>query len=1064
MGMTDKDLAALRQLLEPLDQVAPGLGAASYQYVVDGRPAQALGELAQCLSRHRPRPLPDLGGSRYSTVLLSLQGWDAALSRRLGEVLAALLAEEGYRWPHHAVKGSCTHLDFFRALACVTESQMPGTALQHHPAAWLLNGPRCLELLQLAGAGAGELVEILFTPFTRGGQRRRTLQRLLPMKGLPAVLMAKPQDTVSGAQRLRGIELRRCIEQLDLWGLTSDPCIRGFLVTAVSAGGPAASAALTALLHAPDARRLLEPLLPAASPELRQQLEAVISHLPARQSAPSVAAPGEGPREDSGYVAIGGAWVLIPPAAPLPADTPLPAGIEAALRAAVSEAGQACAEIVRRGAHEPLPQGISFHEEPIGAFMDVLEGRPPARDGAAGLLGGAHPPGPFWGVIERYRRRLRELLTRPGVTVHHWARLNAIDPGTPQARRSTLLGVAPGPVPLELLRQAGLAAGDFRPILLACASHGMGATDILRGILNALDPVWPTSARPPLWQVIAENFELIDSALDLVPGKKPLLWETQRALELLALLPATPERYRDRLLHWAIHGGRKSATVALPPLLEAMPGIQAYLLSLLASGSQGARRTATRWLRERGDRRAVGALRKALARERSERGRIALLEALAGLGEDICPELRAPGLFAAALKESQELDADAALGPFSFPWEQLPALTWVDGQAVAPVLGRAWVAQAASLRVPTGYPLLHLVLDHLEAGCAQALGLLALKTFVSYDILRSSAAEARRYAEEHADEHMKRLKLRGIAAIRELAVAELCRRQQRRNPADTALEHRGLLALTRRAPPAEAAPIVQAYLQDHGHRHAQKALLLSALTQQPAAPVLQLLQEVASRYRQHPLRRHAQLLLAELAAARGTTLEELEDHLVPTAGLDERGELTLETARGPVTATIGPGLLPVLSDGRRRIVRSLTCAGDTARQALKHLRRELPLIVKEQSARLQQALIAGRVWPTEEIQARLFRHPVAGRLCELLIFAGLDAQDRIGVTFRPQFQPALQPLKDGSCINVAGEPVDISGCAGIRLAHAGLLEEREARAWRQHIEDFSIVPLFNQLF
>lgn len=79
-----------------------------------------------------------------------------------------------------------------------------------------------------------------------------------------------------------------------------------------------------------------------------------------------------------------------------------------------------------------------------------------------------------------------------------------------------------------------------------------------------------------------------------------------------------------------------------------------------------------------------------------------------------------------------------------------------------------------------------------------------------------------------------------------------------------------------------------------------------------------------------------------------------------------------------------------------------------------------------------------------------------GRLYQLLIFPSVAGDGTTRNTFRP--------LEDGSYLSAAHEPVELSQLAGVRLAHSGLLTEAEVGAWRQHLEDYGVVPLFLQLY
>jgi hypothetical protein len=184
----------------------------------------------------------------------------------------------------------------------------------------------------------------------------------------------------------------------------------------------------------------------------------------------------------------------------------------------------------------------------------------------------------------------------------------------------------------------------------------------------------------------------------------------------------------------------------------------------------------------------------------------------------------------------------------------------------------------------------------------------------------------------------------------------------------------------------------------------------------------------------------------------------LEDGAVPTAGLDERGVLTLSCGELTYTARIGLDLRVVLRDAQGRIARSVQLrrhVAAPARKALAALHRQLRKLVEKQSRRLHNAMLTGRVWRPDELRDHLLRHPVVGTMCQRLIFAGLDADGKSILTFRP--------TEDGSCIGAANDVVNLDDCAGVCVTHRVFLESPEVRAWRQHFEDYRLVPLFAQM-
>ena len=80
---------------------------------------------------------------------------------------------------------------------------------------------------------------------------------------------------------------------------------------------------------------------------------------------------------------------------------------------------------------------------------------------------------------------------------------------------------------------------------------------------------------------------------------------------------------------------------------------------------------------------------------------------------------------------------------------------------------------------------------------------------------------------------------------------------------------------------------------------------------------------------------------------------------------------------------------------------------------------------------------------------------IVGRLVQRLIWLGLDAQGEIVGSFRP--------LEDQSLTDSGDNAVDPTAFAGVRLAHRSLFTSEQSEAWKQHLADYKIEPLFNQL-
>jgi hypothetical protein len=71
------------------------------------------------------------------------------------------------------------------------------------------------------------------------------------------------------------------------------------------------------------------------------------------------------------------------------------------------------------------------------------------------------------------------------------------------------------------------------------------------------------------------------------------------------------------------------------------------------------------------------------------------------------------------------------------------------------------------------------------------------------------------------------------------------------------------------------------------------------------------------------------------------------------------------------------------------------------------------------------------------------------------VWLGLDAQGETVGSFRPLEDLSLSDSSDGA--------VDPATFASVRLAHRSLFTAEQSEAWKQHLADYKIEPLFNQL-
>nr|WP_273482886.1 DUF4132 domain-containing protein [Kribbella italica] len=162
-----------------------------------------------------------------------------------------------------------------------------------------------------------------------------------------------------------------------------------------------------------------------------------------------------------------------------------------------------------------------------------------------------------------------------------------------------------------------------------------------------------------------------------------------------------------------------------------------------------------------------------------------------------------------------------------------------------------------------------------------------------------------------------------------------------------------------------------------------------AWTDHPAAT--QLVLSVPTRFRTKTLQEEATRQAAALAIRKGWTTDELFDRSVPT----EPDKKTLEL----------------------------------------------------QTARLYEAMCAGRTWTFQDWQQHLNQHPVMGKLARRLVW----------MTAQP-----FRPLDDGRLVDVDDDLVEPPADARVSIAHAAVVDEETRLRWQHYLADYGIATLFPQ--
>lgn len=579
-----------------------------------------------------------------------------------------------------------------------------------------------------------------------------------------------------------------------------------------------------------------------------------------------------------------------------------------------------------------------------------------------------------------------------------------------------------------------------------------------------------TFAPEHLWPYFAEHPAALEVHLGLrSPTTVDSYSRSERlevALTILGGFPTLPNRYLPRLAELALGDG-KTHRVAAQKVLESHAGARDLAAQGLRDGKTEIRVTAAVWLQRLGDPATIPALRAALAKERREVARAALLGALESLGDDISADLAPATLLAEATKG---LQGKAPVSMAWFPLDGLPTLRWAaDGEPVPAEVVQWWVVLAVKLKDPSGLGLIARYESLLDDESRAALGRFALDVWIGKDTQGPTVEESRAYADSEAQarydrfQHWYKQHPQYYEAGASRTVDQHHQDAFREHQAiylGSAIATKGLLALTVGMPGADLTRAVQQYLKAHITRRAQIEALVRALAANGDPAAIQLLLSVARRHRQATVQAIAQTLVQDLAERRGWSADELADRTVQTAGFEDDGILHLDLGTREYTGRITPTFTLELTNDTGKVVKALPAARvdddleqvKAAKAQLSASRKELKAVVELQTQRLYEAMCTGREWPAADWQEFVAGHPIMSRLAAGLVWLENPGPD----------QRAFRPGDGGALIDVDDEDVTLADGATVAVAHGVLVGAQDAARWREHLADYEIRPLFDQ--
>lgn len=573
-----------------------------------------------------------------------------------------------------------------------------------------------------------------------------------------------------------------------------------------------------------------------------------------------------------------------------------------------------------------------------------------------------------------------------------------------------------------------------------------------------------------VWPFFAEHPEFIAEALGLTANQSDSRYyglEASKALQVLGYFPVLPTQFIPRLLELALGEG-KTHRLQAQKVLQALPDIRVRAEEALHSSKQEIRVTAAEWLTRLGHTESISVLQAALKKESRETVRAAMLTALERLGMDISHYLSADVLLQEAEKGLK------AKAPASFAWfkpESIPAMNWQNGQTVQPQIIEWWVILACKLKEPAGNALLNRYLSLLSVDSQQRLGLFLLQAFIQQDTRNPTQQEAATEAQKRAPAQLQQYQdwakrwpeyYENYGNYTLEQVVEQIKKEVLGRYLGSAIGEKGILALISGIQGHQAVSLLQNYMRDHYQRRAQIEAMLMALANSDDPVIIQLLLSISRRYRTASVQEKARELVQVIAERNGWSSDELADRTIPTAGLDDQGVLSIDYGERQFIAVMDNSYKLLLKNSEGKEIKALPDARKNDDEALikdskkqfATSKKELKQVIELQTARLYEAMCTNRHWRTADWQEFIVAHPVMNRLIQRLIWQQV-VDGKVIHTFRPS--------EDGSLINAEDDEIELETQGEIQLAHCALMDQQQILAWRQHLKDYKVKPLFDQL-
>ena len=246
-------------------------------------------------------------------------------------------------------------------------------------------------------------------------------------------------------------------------------------------------------------------------------------------------------------------------------------------------------------------------------------------------------------------------------------------------------------------------------------------------------------------------------------------------------------------------------------------------------------------------------------------------------------------------------------------------------------------------------------------------------------------------------------------------------------------------------------------------QHHRAVLGLQCLRAIGSDTALMQINGIARKIKYKGLKARAQDCLHAIAKDRKLSTDELEDRIIPSLGLDAKGNKIFDYGDRQFNFVLGQDLKPMVRDEKGKIRANLPKLTkkdneELATQALadwKLQKKQIRETLKIQTLRLEQVMTTQRRWQWREFEDLLANHPFMTHLVQRIIWSGYDKHNNLVQTFRL--------AENRTYANARDEEIDPQSIVTVGIIHPVYLTLEQRAVWGKTLSDYEIISPFPQI-